>query len=119
MARRSWVLSNEFWAKAERLIPPPRRDPHKSYLRKPGGGRKRANDRLILSGIFYVLRTGCQWNAVPGQFGASSTFIVASWSGLTPVSLKPCGALALLPMQRWATFNGSDSVSMARQRKPH
>jgi transposase len=73
MARRSWVLSNEFWAKAERLIPPPRRDPHKSYLRKPGGGRKRANDRLILSGIFYVLRTGCQWNAVPGQFGASST----------------------------------------------
>lgn len=73
MARKSWVLSDEFWAQAERLIPPPRRDPHKAYLRKPGGGRKRADDRLILSGIFYVLRTGCQWNAVPSQFGSSST----------------------------------------------
>lgn len=73
MARKSWVLSEEFWSKAQPLIPPPRRVTTQEYLRKAGGGRKRADDRLILSGIFYVLRTGCQWNAVPRSFGTSST----------------------------------------------
>jgi transposase len=73
MARKSWVLSDEFWSQAERLIPQPERDLEKAFIRKPGGGRKRHDNRLILSGIFYVLRTGCQWNAVPGQFGSSST----------------------------------------------
>lgn len=73
MARKSWVLSDEFWVQAEPLIPAPRRDPHQEYLRKPGGGRKRVDNRRILSGVFYVLRTGCQWNAAPGQFGSSST----------------------------------------------
>jgi transposase len=73
MARKSWVLSDEFWAQAEPLIPAPQRDPRREYRRLSGGGRKRVNNRRILSGIFYVLRTGCQWNAVPGQFGSSST----------------------------------------------
>jgi transposase len=73
MARKSWVLSDEFWAQAEPLIPVPRRDPGKEYVRIVGGGRKRVENRRILSGIFYVLRTGCHWNAVPGQFGSSST----------------------------------------------
>jgi len=73
MARKSWVLSDEFWAQAEPLIPRRQRDPQQEYLRIPGGGRKRVDNRAILSGIFYVLRTGCHWNAVPGQFGSSST----------------------------------------------
>jgi len=73
MFRKSWVLSDAFWQKAEPLIPPPQRDPQKAYVRKVGGGRKRADDRLILSGIFYVLRTGCQWQAVPQPFGSPAT----------------------------------------------
>jgi transposase len=31
------------------------------------------NDRKAMSAIFYVLRTGCQWNALPRTLGASST----------------------------------------------
>jgi Putative transposase of IS4/5 family (DUF4096) len=31
------------------------------------------NDRKAMSAIFYVLRTGCQWNALPRSLGASST----------------------------------------------
>ena len=31
------------------------------------------NDRKTMSAIFYVLRTGCQWNALPRSLGASST----------------------------------------------
>jgi transposase len=73
MFRKSWVLSDAFWEKAAPLIPPPQRDLQKIYLRRAGGGRKRADDRLILSGVFYVLRTGCQWQAVPRQFGSPAT----------------------------------------------
>lgn len=74
MAAKSWELSDELWSRLEPLLPvPPGRDPNKTYQRKPGGGRKRADPRKILEGIFYVLRTGCQWNAVPREYGAGST----------------------------------------------
>jgi putative transposase len=36
-------------------------------------GRRRMDDRKAMSAIFYVLRTGCQWNALPRSLGASST----------------------------------------------
>ena len=29
--------------------------------------------RQILEGIFYVLRTGCQWKAIPKEYGAGSS----------------------------------------------
>jgi putative transposase len=31
------------------------------------------DDRKAMTAIFYVLRTGCQWNALPRTLGASST----------------------------------------------
>jgi putative transposase len=31
------------------------------------------DDRKAMSTIFYVLRTGCQWNALPRSLGASGT----------------------------------------------
>jgi len=31
------------------------------------------NLRGVANGIFYLLRTGCQWKALPPQFGSSST----------------------------------------------
>jgi transposase len=73
MFRKSWILSDAFWEQAQPLIPPPQREATATYRRKPGGGRKRADDRLVLSGIFYVLRTGCQWQAVPRAFGSPAT----------------------------------------------
>jgi transposase len=48
-------LTDAEWAIVEPMIP----------LAKHGG-RKRAIDvREILNGIFYVLSTGCQWQALP------------------------------------------------------
>ncbi len=40
---------------------------------KPKGGRPRVPDRTILAGILYRLRTGCQWKALPPEFGSGST----------------------------------------------
>jgi transposase len=34
-------------------------------------GRPRSNEREVLNGIFYVLRTGCQWEDLPHDIRAS------------------------------------------------
>ena len=71
---QSWELSDELWEKIERLLPKA-----KSRLRGRGkkrrnvGGRPPAEPRKLMAGIFYVLRTGCQWNAAPAEFGSGKT----------------------------------------------
>ena len=53
-----FVVSDELWAVLEPLLPP-YVNPHRF-----GGGRPRTPDRKCANGIFYVLRTGCQWKAL-------------------------------------------------------
>jgi transposase len=49
------------------------RTDNKAYVRKPGAGRKPKDARLVFEGIVYVLRTGCQWKALPKErFGSAS-----------------------------------------------
>ena len=73
-AFKSWTMSDEFWERAEPLIPKPRRERRRKYLRRAGGGRKAMDPRKVLSAIVYVLRTGCQWKALPkGEFGSASS----------------------------------------------
>lgn len=70
MARiKTWEVSDEFWNLVEPLIPTdPRAAEEKTYMRKPGGGRKRKySDRLYFAAIVYVLRTGIIWNALPRE----------------------------------------------------
>ncbi len=70
---KSWKLSDEFWEKVKDKIPTHQRDPNKTYKRKSGGGRKPIEPRRVLEGIFYVLRTGIQWKALPKEYGAASS----------------------------------------------
>ena len=43
------------------------------YTRKEGGGRKPKSARLVFEAVVYVLRTGCQWKALPKEcFGSAS-----------------------------------------------
>ena len=68
----SWVVTDEFWQRVEPLIPP-RAVADKIYLRKPGAGRPAKPARLVFEAIVYVLRTGCQWRALPKErFGSAS-----------------------------------------------
>ena len=53
-----FVISDELWALLEPLLAP-----HPNTHRF-GGGRPRVPDRVCADGIFFVLRTGCQWNAL-------------------------------------------------------
>jgi transposase len=76
MAKRiaSWEVSDSFWSRVEPLIPRQERVEEKTYKRKQGGGRKPIPPRRVFEGIIYVLRTGCQWKALPkDQFGSPSS----------------------------------------------
>jgi transposase len=68
----SWEVSDEFWKRVEPLIPPPSRKPAEQYRRRPGAGRPRKDPRVVFEAIVYVLRTGCQWKALPQEFGSGS-----------------------------------------------
>ena len=70
---KSWTISDAFWEAIKDEIPERQRSAEKTYKRKPGGGRKPLPKRQVLEGIFYVLRTGCQWKAVPKEYGAGSS----------------------------------------------
>jgi transposase len=54
----SFRISDELWAKIEPLLPK-RENTHPF-----GGGRPRRPDRDCMDAIVFVLRTGCQWNAL-------------------------------------------------------
>lgn len=56
------------------LIPARReRDPEKTFVRKHGGERKPKPARVVFEAIVFVLRTGCQWKALPAErFGSAS-----------------------------------------------
>ena len=58
-------LPDEVWERVRLGIPQPRR--------KQLGGRPRVADRVVMSGILYRLYTGCQWDAIPSEFGSGST----------------------------------------------
>ncbi len=66
-ALQSWQVSEAFWQVAEPLLPKPTRDPNKQYKRKPGAGRKPMEPKRVLQAIFFVLRTGIQWKALPKE----------------------------------------------------
>ena len=53
-----YLVSDKLWEKISKLLPK-----HKNTHRF-GGGRPRVDDREAMNGIFFVLRTGCQWNAL-------------------------------------------------------
>lgn len=60
-----WRCPDELWEKVSLVL---------DDLDPPADtGRKRVDQRLALDGMIYQMRTGCQWNALPGEFGDDSS----------------------------------------------
>lgn len=72
-AIKSWTVSDALWERVASLIPKFQRDRSRRYRRRPGAGRKRMDARKVFEAIVYVLRTGCQWKALPGEYGSASS----------------------------------------------
>jgi putative transposase len=60
-----WEVPDELWERIEPIL--------QEYWPAKGTGRKVANWRAALNGIIFRMRTGCQWNQLPKQFGDDST----------------------------------------------
>lgn len=60
-------MPDAMWERIAPLIPPP------AKVHRFGGGRPRVPDRDVLDGIFFVLRTGCQWKALTATRICSSS----------------------------------------------
>ncbi len=61
----SWRIPDGLWARMEPFLP--------KYHTSSRGGRPRLELRKVADGIFYILRTGCQWKAAPQEFGSGSS----------------------------------------------
>ena len=60
-----FCLSDADWERIRALLP--------RRKRKKIRGRPRIDDRTAMTAIQYVLRTGCQWKALPRSLGAGSS----------------------------------------------
>ncbi len=86
---KAWEVTDEFWKRVEPLIPVRQRPPGQTYTRKTGGGRKPKAARLVFEGIVYVLRTGCQWKALPAErFGSASAIHDRKRTGQTQTAIS-------------------------------
>ncbi len=54
-----WRIPDELWAQMEPLLPPAK--PHPLGCHNPP-----VPGRVAMNAILFVLRTGCQWNALEG-----------------------------------------------------
>jgi len=68
-ARYPSDLTDAEWERIASLIPAP----------KPGGRPARHSRREIVNAIFYVLREGCTWRALPHDFPAWQTVYDYFW----------------------------------------
>ncbi len=60
-----WRVPDELWVEIKAILN--QYDPAKRL------GRKRINQRKALDGILFRMRTGCQWNHLPKEFGDDSS----------------------------------------------
>lgn len=60
-----YCLPEELWQRMQPLLP--------KYKKSSKGGRPRADLRRVADAIFYRMRTGCQWKAIPPSLAPGST----------------------------------------------
>jgi transposase len=59
-------MTDEQWATLEPLIP-------EKEAREDGKGRSRADNRDVLNGILWILRTGAAWQDLPDRYASPAT----------------------------------------------
>jgi len=60
------VLDDKLWELIEPILPPPKR------RRRRYPGRKPLDNRAVLTGILFVLKTGIGWEYLPQEMGCGS-----------------------------------------------
>lgn len=60
-----WEVPDDLWEEIEPII--------EADMPRKVMGRPPVDRRLALNGIIFRMRTGCQWNHLPGVFGSDSS----------------------------------------------
>ena len=60
------ILDDELWQLIEPVLPPPKK------RRRRNPGRKPKDNRSVLTGILFVLKTGIPWEFLPKEMGCGS-----------------------------------------------
>jgi transposase len=81
--RTIWRIPDDLWVELQALLPPEK--PPKTP------GRPAVPFRQVTDGILYVLRTGCQWKALPKEYGSGSTCHRRFQAWARPASSSGCG----------------------------
>jgi transposase len=97
------LVSEELWELVEPLIP-------KVPRRQRFPGRKRIDDRKVLSGILFVLRTGIPWEYLPQEMGCGSG--VTCWRRLR--EWQEAGVWQRLHELLLAKLNEADLIDWSR-----
>ena len=97
------LVSDELWALIEPLIPEVTR-----RYRYPG--RKRIDDRSVLTGILFVLQTGIPWEYLPQELGCGSG--MTCWRRLR--EWQQAGVWQRLHEQLLAKLHEADRIDWSR-----
>jgi len=95
----SYCIPDVIWDRIIALLPSTSSSSTRSGKKKRTG-RPRMDDRKAMNAIFYVLRTGCQWKALPRSLGASSTVHDRFQDGGKKVYSDVCGSMDCLYMMK-------------------
>lgn len=60
------ILDDELWELVKPILPPPKK------RRRHNPGRKPKDNRSVLTGILFVLKTGIPWEYLPKEMGCGS-----------------------------------------------
>ncbi len=101
MTGSRWRISDELREKLAPLIPE-----HKTN-HPLGTYRKRVDNRTAMNVIFFVLRIGCQWNALNATGYVLRVLHTGAFrNGVMPVSLSAFGRMVCLPVNIWTVLTG-------------
>ncbi len=106
----SWVVTDDFWARVEPLIPPRVAVARKTYARKPGAGRPPKPARQVFEAVVFVLHEGANESLPKERFRQRCTS--GSPSGRRRASSKRCGRPAWPSTTRWKGSPGDGRASM-------
>lgn len=95
------IVTDDLWSLIEPLIP--------KHRRSPKGGQPRKDDRLCLSGILFVLKTGIAWEDFPQELGCCGMTL---WNRLD--AWRMAGVWKKLHETILAELNAADQIDWLR-----
>jgi transposase len=96
------LVSDQLWARLAPLLPP---EPP-----KPKGGRPRLPDRVVLTGIIFVLKSGIPWEMLPQEMGCGSG--MTCWRRLR--DWQQAGVWARLHARLLSELRGAERLDFSR-----